>query len=97
MTKLEQDLRKMAKIARINNQAIYCHYQNLWWTPKEFEKALDDGKFHWGTENFQFRSLEDRTRQLRRARDEAQRELMEWLERINTTGYKLDEIMRNEG
>ena len=72
------ELRKMIVIAKLNGQFIYCHYQNLWWSPEEFGKELDQNKFRWGRENFQLRDPKQHTVDLDRAIDEAEMNLKEW-------------------
>lgn len=72
------ELRKMIVIAELNKQFIYCFYQDLWWSPEEFGRALDQGKFRWGRENFQLRDPKQHSAELVRAIDDAEQNLKEW-------------------
>jgi len=83
MERTEEVLRDMVAEAKTKDCLIYCHYQGIWWTPKEFEAQLDMKKFLWGIENFKLRNKEDKIRSLIRARDDAQRELDSWRARLD--------------
>ena len=72
------ELRKMIVDAKSKGMFIYCHYQNLWWSPEEFGKELDKNKFRWGRENFQLRDPKQHSAELVRAIDDAEQNLKEW-------------------
>jgi len=77
-----QLLYDMVDEARHTYKVIYCRYQGLWWTPKEFLNALDAGKFRWNRDDFLLRDPGERTRQLEEARDKAVQEMEKWENRV---------------
>jgi len=77
-----QELYDMVEEARGLGALIHCSYQDLWWTPDEFKRALDDNKFHWGRVNFRLVSADKKIKALKARVVEAQAELDRWMERL---------------
>ena len=51
----EYGLFDLIQEAREKHLWIWCHYQDLWFSPGEFEKQIKAGKFIWGRVNWELR------------------------------------------
>lgn len=64
-------LRNLIQRARDERKALWCSYQDLWFSPDELEKANDEGRFCWGVVNWKLRDPNERAKESRAALDGA--------------------------
>jgi len=46
--------------ARSRGQWLWCHYQDLWFSPDAIEAEWRNGKFRWGPVNWRLRDPQER-------------------------------------
>ena len=61
--------------ARDEGKWLWCHYQDLWFSPDELAKHNAAGRFAWGPVNWKLRDPHERLREAEARRDAAQREV----------------------
>ena len=68
--------------AQREGKALWCHYQNLWFTPAELRRENAAGRFLWSAVNWKLRDPAERTQELTADVERAQRELARWTEHV---------------
>ena len=72
---VKEQLKDLISRARAEGKWIHCFYQDLWFSPDKFEKAIGEERFIWGLENFELRNPKDRSNQLEAKVEKAKEEL----------------------
>lgn len=57
---LELELRELIGRARHEGKWLWCHYQDLWFSPDQLETQNKQGKFVWGAVNWKLRDPQER-------------------------------------
>ena len=52
---IENGLKPLFETAKKEGLWFNCHYQDLWFSPKELEELQADGRFLWGAVNWKLR------------------------------------------
>lgn len=73
-------LNELINQAEREGKWLWCHYQDLWFSPAQLRDQNANGKFRWGVVNWQLRDPQERL-------DEAQR-------RVNAATQEAERIRR---
>jgi hypothetical protein len=53
-------LKELIEQARKEGKWLWCHYQDLWFSPDQLEAENAAGKFRWGPVNWKLRDPQER-------------------------------------
>ena len=79
---VESGMKPLFERAEKEGLWFYCHYQNLWFSPKELREQNSKGKFWWGAVNWTLRSPDEYMKILQSQVAAAQKELSDFEERM---------------
>lgn len=68
-------MEELIRQARAEGKWLWCHYQDIWFTPDKLEAEQAAGRFRWGPVNWKLRDPKERLREAEARRDSAQREV----------------------
>lgn len=83
MSEVADMLKPLISEAREKGLWLWCHYQDIWFSPSELEQQNANGKFLWGPVNWKLRDPTERLREAERRLSEAQREVDAIRQKIN--------------
>jgi hypothetical protein len=66
---------ELIKQARAEGKWLWCHYQDIWFSPDQIELEQSQGRFRWGPVNWKLRDPKERLQEAERRRDAAQAEV----------------------
>lgn len=57
-----------AHIAKAESERkwLWCHYQDIWFSPAQLRAQIKDGKFRWGAVNWKLRDPQERIEEANR-------------------------------
>ena len=68
-------LQDLINQAREETKWLWCHYQDLWFSPDQLEEENRKGSFRWGPINWKLRDPSERVSEAKRRADRAAEEL----------------------
>ena len=72
---VKAELAPLIEQARAEGLWLWCHYQDLWFSPDELQAQNAKGKFLWGAVNWMLRDPQERVKQAAAAAQRAANEL----------------------
>lgn len=75
MTDVAAMLAPLIQQAKSEGKWLWCHYQDLWFSPEQLAEENANGKFLWGPVNWRLRDPQERISEAERRAAQAQREL----------------------
>ena len=72
---VKAELAPLIEQARAEGLWLWCHYQDLWFSPDELQAQNAKGKFLWGAVNWMLRDPQERVKQAEAAAQRAANEL----------------------
>lgn len=66
MNVVRRELAALIDKAEAERKWLWCHYQDLWFSPSQLRAANAEGKFVWGAVNFKLRDPEERIEEANR-------------------------------
>lgn len=70
------ELRKLTAQARAEGKWLWCHYQDIWFSPDQLDEQNAVGKFIWGPVNWQLRDPKERLAEAKARVDRANEEYL---------------------
>jgi hypothetical protein len=67
--RIETDLQDLIKEARASGKWLWCHYQDLWFSPDQLAEQNRNGKFLWARVNWKLRDPAERVAEARARAD----------------------------
>jgi hypothetical protein len=61
-----EQLNKLIAQARVEKKWLWCHYQDLWFSPDELEAKNKAGQFQWGAVNWELRDPQEKLNEAKR-------------------------------
>lgn len=55
--------------AKAEGKWLWCHYQDIWFSPAQLREQNANGKFRWGAVNWKLRDPQERVAEARRRAD----------------------------
>ncbi len=60
--------------AEAEGKWLWCHYQDIWFSPAQLREQIKNGKFRWGVVNWKLRDPQERVAEARKRADQANAE-----------------------
>ena len=76
-------LKPLIDRARKENKWLFCHYQQMWFSPSELEEQNKKGKFLWGEVNWKLRDPKEHITEMQQQKDAIQTKIDNFKKRIN--------------
>lgn len=71
MSEVAAMLRPLIEQARAEGKWLWCHYQDLWFSPDDLAAQNAKGSFCWGPVNWELRDPQERVSEAKRRADAA--------------------------
>ena len=84
---VKSQLEVLIKRAEKTKNWLYCHYQDLWFSPEKLREENENGRFLWGPVNWDIKSPLILLKQLKETAELSNKKYEEFKELMKEGGY----------